>query len=94
MTRAALSIKLSRTDQNQLEDLLRGGGVQQTRVVLRAVALRQLAAGNSAPQIAKVLPLTAPTIRNLARRYANEGLERALYEKDRPGAAPALEPQQ
>ena len=94
MGRAPLAITLSRTDQTRLEELLRGGGVQQTRVVLRALALRQLAAGDSAPQIAKRLPLTAQTIRNLARRYEHEGLERALHEKERPGAAPVLEPQQ
>lgn len=73
-----------KTDRTRLEELLRGGGVQQTRVVLRALALRQLAAGDSAPQIAKRLPLTAQTIRNLARRYEHEGLERALHEKERP----------
>ena len=94
MARAALAITLSRSDKAWLEDLLRGGGVQQTRVILRALALRRLAFGDTAPQIAKVLPLTAQTIRNLARRYKHEGLERALYEKDRPGAAPVLEPKQ
>jgi transposase len=94
MARAPLAITLSQADRTRLEELLRGGGVQQTRVVLRALALRQLAAGDSAPQIAKRLPLTAQTIRNLARRYEHEGLERALHEKERPGAAPALEPQQ
>lgn len=94
MARAPLAITLSKADRNRLEELLRGGGVQQTRVVLRALALRQFAAGDSAPQIAKLLPLTAQTIRNLARRYEHEGLERALHEKERPGAAPVLEPQQ
>lgn len=62
--------------------------------MLRALALRQLAAGVSAPQIAKLLRLTVQTIRNLVRRYQDEGLERALHEKDRPGATPLLEPKQ
>ena len=94
MARAPLRIKLSKSDLAGLEELLHAGGVQQTRVVLRALALRQLAAGVSAPQIAKVLPLTAQTVRNLAKRYANESLERALYEKDKPGAVPLLESNQ
>ena len=94
MARAPLRIQLSKADLVYLEELVHAGGVQQTRVVLRALALRQLAAGVSAPQIAKVLPLTAQTIRNLAKRYAHEGLERALYDKDRPGAVPLLESNQ
>jgi transposase len=94
MARAALRITLSKADRTQLEVLLHGGAVQQTRVVLRALALRQLGSGVSAPQIAKVLPLTAQTIRNLARRYQAAGLARALYEAERPGAVPILKPKQ
>jgi len=53
--------------------------VLQVRVVLRTVAL-QLAKGGSAPQIAKLVPLTSQAIRNIGRRYQQGGLERALYE--------------
>ena len=70
------------------------GGIEQVRVVLRAVALSQLAQGNSAPQIAEVLPLTRQAVRNLARRYQQGGLERALYDKQRPGAARLLSARQ
>jgi transposase len=94
MARTALRLTLSKSDQTEVEELLKGGGVQQTRVVLRALALRQLAKGLSAPQVAKVLPLTAQTVRNLTRRYADGGLSAALYEQDRPGAMPILEPKQ
>ena len=89
MPRTALRVQVSAKDQVALKKLLRGG-IEQVRVVLRAVALLQLAAGNSAPQIAKVLPLTRQTVRNLARRYQQGGLERALYDKQRPGAASLL----
>jgi hypothetical protein len=42
------------------------GGVQQVRVVLRALALSQLAKGVSAPGISAVVPLTPQAIRNVA----------------------------
>jgi transposase len=68
--------------------------VQQVRVVLRAVALLQLAKGVSAPGIASVVPLTPQAIRKVGHRYRQGGLERALYEKERPGAAALLEDSQ
>ena len=46
------------------------------------------------PLIAAVLPLTRQSVRNLARRYQQGGLERALYDKQRPGAASLLSAQQ
>ena len=67
------------------------GGVQQVRVVLRALVLSQLAKGISAPRISAVVPLTPQAIRNVAHRYEEGGLERALYEKARPGAAEVLD---
>ncbi len=65
--------------------------MQQVRVVLRALALLQLAKGASAPQIAKLVPLTSQAIRNIGRRYQQGGLEQALYERQRPGAAEVLD---
>lgn len=66
-------------------------GIQQVRVVLRAMALLQLAEGASAPRVSSVVPLTAQAIRRIGHRYQEGGLERALYEKQRPGAAALLE---
>jgi len=93
MGRPALSIDVAKKDQEQLRILLKGG-VQQVRVVLRALALLQLAADTSAPQIAKVIPLTAQAIRRLGHRYQQAGLGGALYEKQRPGAAEVLDTNQ
>jgi transposase len=58
------------------------------------LALLQLAKGASAPQIANVVSLTAEAIRGIRRRYQQGGLERALYEKQRHGAAEALDDSQ
>ena len=90
MARAALRIEVTTKDRKELQKLL-SGGVQQVRVVLRAVALLQLAKGVSAPQIAGMVPLTAQAIRKIGHRYREGGLERALYEKQRPGAEALLE---
>jgi len=93
MARAALRIEVATKDQRELRRLL-SGGVQQVRVVLRGVALLQLAKGVSAPKIAGMLPLTAQAIRKIGHRYREGGLERALYEKQRPGAEAVLEDSQ
>jgi len=93
MGRPPLSINIAPKDRKELSTLL-SGGVQQVRVVLRGLALSQLAKGSSAPQIAKVVPLTAQAIRNIGRRYQQGGLERALYEGPRPGAAEVLDDSQ
>ena len=52
MGRPPLSFDIAPKHQRELAKLL-SGGVQQVRVVLRALALLQLAKGASAPQIAK-----------------------------------------
>jgi transposase len=90
MGRAALCIDVTTRDRKELGKLL-SGGVQQVRVVLRAVALLQLGKGISAPRIAGMVPLTAQAIRKIGHRYLEGGLERALYEKQRPGAEALLE---
>jgi transposase len=89
MGRPPLRIDVAKKDQHELRTLLKGG-VQQVRVVLRALALLQLAENASAPQIAKVIPLTPQALRRLGHRYQRAGLNGALYEKQRPGAAEVL----
>jgi putative transposase len=93
MGRPALKIVVPAEDQNQLTKLL-SGGVQQVRVAVRAMALWQLANGLTAPLVASLIPLTAQAIRKLGHRYRQGGLERALYDKQRPGAAPLLDDSQ
>jgi putative transposase len=93
MPRPALRLKVSSKDQAALKKML-AGGVEQVRVTMRAVALQRLAEGMGAPQISAVLPLSRQSVRNIARRYEQGGLERALYDKQRPGAASLLNAQQ
>jgi putative transposase len=93
MGRPSLRIEVASKDQKELNELL-SSGVQQVRVVLRALALLHLADGASPPQISSMVRLTAQAIRNLGRRYQKGGLEAALYEKQRPGAAAVLDTSQ
>lgn len=86
----ALPIEVPAKDRKKLRELL-SGDVQQVRVVLRALALSQLAKRVSAPRISAVVPLTPQAIHNVAHRYQEGGLERALCEKERPGAAEVLD---
>ena len=93
MARRPIPIKIKSKDLTQIGQLLRGG-IQQVRVILRALALQQLARGVTAPQAAHNLPLTPKAIRQIAHRYHSNGLERALYEKKRPGPNQLLDDSQ
>src|SRR6266852_3231196 len=93
MGRPPLSIEVKPKDQRELIKLL-SSGVQQVRVVLRALALLQLAKGASAPGISHAVPLTPQAIRKVGHRYQKGGLEAALFDKQRPLAAPVLDDSQ
>jgi putative transposase len=93
MARRPVPIKVKAQDLAQIRELLRGG-VQQVRVVVRALSLRLLASGVTAPQVALTVPLTPKAIREIAHRYNQGGLDRALYEKQRPGAKQILDDSQ
>ena len=91
MPRPPLPFRLKAQDAKSVEALLHGG-VQQVRVVLRAMALVQLGRGVGAPAVAGLVPLTSQAIRKIAHRYRTGGLASALYERPRPGAAEILAP--
>ena len=91
MPRPPLPFRLKAHDVKALDELLHGG-VQQVRVVLRALALLQLDRGASAPVAAETVRWTPQAIRNIARRYRAGGLDGALFERARPGAAEVLVP--
>ncbi len=69
--------------------LTKGRG--SSRVLRRALVLRQLDRGQKAAQVAASVGVAAKTVRAIARRYEEEGLESALYERPRPGKQRALD---
>src|SRR5439155_16722484 len=93
MARRPVPIKVKPKDLTQIVELLRGG-IQQVRVVLRALVLRQLADGFAAPRVAQTVPLTPKAIRQIAHRYNSSGLNAALYDKQGPGAQEVLDDSQ
>jgi transposase len=88
-----LCVRLSKGDRKKLNDIL-SGGLQAVRTVLRALALCRLDEGHSASQVAAEVRLTSKAVREIGRRYEDGGLEQALYERPRPGAAPVLDANQ
>ena len=94
MARQPLRVSVSPKDRKALDGLLRSG-MQSVRGVFRALALLHLADGKRAPETARCLrKLTSKTVRMIAHRYEQGGLDRALYDKQRPGAVPLLDASQ
>ena len=83
-------VQLKKKDRQQLAGMLTKGR-QPSRVLRRASILRQLDRGQKAAQVAASVGVAAKTVRAVARRYEEEGLESALYEKPRPGKQRALD---
>ena len=77
-------VQLSKKEQRQIAGML-SKGRQSARVLRRALVLRQLGQGQSAAQVAGNVAVASKTVRAIARRCEEEGLESALYEKPRPG---------
>ncbi len=73
-----------------MQQLLRSG-LQPVRTVQRALALRQLAEGQAIRKVAANVGLTPKTVWLTSQRYQQGGLERALYERARPGKAALLD---
>lgn len=83
-------VKLPSKDRQRVAEMLRKGR-ESARVLRRAAILKQLDAGQKAVQVASNVGVAAKTVRAIARRYEEEGLESALHEKARPGKQRALD---
>ena len=88
-----LHVRLPQRHRDKLDSLL-SGGIQPVRVILRALALMQLHDGKAASEVAANVKLTAKAVREIGRRYEDQGLEAALWDRPRPGATPLLEESQ
>jgi putative transposase len=82
-------VELRAQERRQIARMLTKGR-ESARVLRRALILRQLDQGQGAAQVAANAGAGKTTVRAIARRYEEEGLDAALYEKPRPGKAPAL----
>ena len=83
-------VQLGKKDRKQIAGMLNKGR-ESARVLRRASILRQLDQGQTAAQVADNVGVAPKTVRAIARRYEEEGLEQALYEKPRPGKRRVLD---
>ena len=77
-------VLLTKKGRKQIGGMLKKGW-ESARVLRRALILRQLDQGQTAGQVASQVGVASKTVRAIARRYEDEGLESALYERPRPG---------
>jgi putative transposase len=77
-------VHLQKKERKQIARMLNQGR-EAARVLRRALILRQLDQGRRAAQVASNLGVAPKTVRAIARRWEEEGLEQALHEKPRPG---------
>lgn len=83
-------VQLSEQERQTLHEMLRKG-THQSRVLNRARVLLMTEAGKWDKEIAATLGVTAQTVANIRRRYAEGGLERALYDQPHRRRPPKLD---
>ena len=86
-------VQLGKKARKQIAEMLNKGR-ESARVLRRALILRQLDQGQTAAQVAGSVGVAPKTVRAIARRYEEEGLAQALYEKPRPGKQRVLDASQ
>lgn len=79
-----ISFRLKSKEKQAIRKLL-SKGKESARVIRRAQVLRLFDEGYTSPKIAKVVGMTAVSIRAIGWRYLEGGIERALYDLPRPG---------
>jgi len=77
-------VDLGKKDRRQVKEML-SKGQESARVLRRASILRQLDDGQKMGRVAENVGVARKTVRAIARRYEEEGLDSALHEKPRPG---------
>lgn len=90
MPRKARPIKLSNDDLSSLKTILRRG-TTSARTQTRARVLDLLHRGHHPDQVAETLQLSGATVFNIKRRYLDEGLDAALFDKPRSGKPPTID---
>lgn len=92
MGQIATPFILSDADLTTLNQLV-AKGKESARKLNRARALQFSHQGHKPQEVSELLGISVPTVYNLRKRYREEGLERALSEKARPGQPRKVTPQ-
>ena len=88
--RKQFEVHLTPQDRATLESLTRKGHTP-ARVLTRAHALLHADEQKLDKEVAEALHVSTPVVAQVRRRYVQEGLGAALYERPRPGVAPKLD---
>lgn len=86
-------VKLSAEERDGLEQKIRRGH-ESTRVLTRARILLKADVGKSETEIAQAVDVSAVMVEQVRRRFCEGGLQRALFDKPRPGAQRKLDGKQ
>jgi len=87
------TVDLTDEEGEQLHQLIRRGK-PAARKVARARILLKANEGMSDSQVARALDVGIATVGRVRKRFVEEGLERALNERPRPGQQPKLDGKQ
>ena len=86
-------VELTTEEEAELQTLTRKGEVR-ARKMKRAQVLLKAHQGATDAEIMAALGVSRPMVERLRKRFVEGGLERALNEDPRPGAAPKLDGKQ
>lgn len=87
--RTAQPIQLSGEQRVELEQLIHTGNAA-ARVQTRAHILLLSSEGKSEAEVVAALHTSSATVYKVRRQFRMEGLQRALYDKPRPGRPPRI----
>lgn len=88
-----IPLSLTQEQRNELETLIKSGNAParvQTRARILLLTDRSQEAWRTDAQIAEVLLCSVGLVGAIRRRFLEEGLQEALFEKPRPGATPKI----
>ena len=86
-------VNLSKADRQELETLIHSGESSartQTRARILLLSDENQKKKKGTKEIGSALLCSLPTITNIRKKFAEGGLENALYDQPRPGATPKI----
>ena len=89
MVREKYPVRLTSEERENLQRLVRGGK-SPARMTIRARILLKTGDGWSAPRVAEALDVVEGTVYQIKRRFVEDGLEGALWERTQAPSVPKV----
>ncbi len=86
-------VELSEQQRSELERMMRSGKAAArtlTRVRILLLSDRSQGQQRTLAEVAEAVMCSIGTVGNVCRRFLDEGMESAIYERERPGAVPKV----